>query len=43
VTAELLVRLVHSLVLTPDGVIPVDADAARDFARRRLVPAALPR
>jgi AcrR family transcriptional regulator len=43
VTAEILVRLVHSLVLTPDGVIPVEADAAREFARRHLLPAAVPR
>lgn len=41
VTAEILVRLVHSLLLTPDGVVPTDDDAARTFARRHLAPAVL--
>lgn len=37
--AELLVRLCHSLMLTPDGVIPHDDDAAsRAFARSVLTP-----
>lgn len=35
--AEILARLALSLVLTPDGVIPVDdVAAARDFARRHI-------
>ncbi len=39
VMAELLVRLCHSLMLTPQGVIPYnDDDAARIFAREMLVP-----
>lgn len=36
--AEILVRLTHSLVLTPDGRIPLDDAGARAFARRYLVP-----
>lgn len=37
--AELLVRLCHSLMLTPDGVIPHDDDAAsRAFARSVVAP-----
>ncbi|MEO3824152.1 TetR/AcrR family transcriptional regulator [Actinomadura sp. B10D3] len=38
VVAEILVRLTHSLVLTPEGHIPLDDDGARDFARRYLLP-----
>ncbi|MGK5551065.1 TetR/AcrR family transcriptional regulator [Actinomadura kijaniata] len=36
--AEILVRLTHSLSLTPAGLIPLDDDGARAFARRYLVP-----
>jgi AcrR family transcriptional regulator len=37
--AELLARLALSLVLTPDGVIPVDDEqAARAFAREHITP-----
>ncbi|MFI1919454.1 TetR/AcrR family transcriptional regulator [Nocardia sp. NPDC020380] len=37
--AEVLARLGHSLVLTPDGLIPLaDEQAARDFARRTMLP-----
>ncbi|MBC6450126.1 TetR/AcrR family transcriptional regulator [Actinokineospora xionganensis] len=37
--AEILARLALSLVLTPDGVIPVDdVDAARTFARTHITP-----
>jgi AcrR family transcriptional regulator len=36
--AELIVRLCHSLMLTPGGAIPDDGDAARTFARQVLVP-----
>jgi AcrR family transcriptional regulator len=44
VMAELLVRLCHSLMLTPEGVIPYDDDdAARHFAREMLVPLVAPR
>ncbi|MGH3656239.1 MAG: TetR/AcrR family transcriptional regulator [Micromonosporaceae bacterium] len=41
VAAEVLVRLVHSLLLTPEGLIPTDGEAAREFARDRVVPAAV--
>lgn len=42
--AELLVRLCHSLMLTPEGVIPHGDDAAtRAFARSVLVPIVVPR
>lgn len=42
--AELLVRLCHSLMLTPEGVIPHDDDqATRAFARSVLVPIVVPR
>ncbi len=37
--AEIMARLALSLALTPDGLIPVsDRSAARDFARRTLLP-----
>lgn len=37
--AEVLVRLAHSLLLTPAGVIPVnDEQAEREFARLHLTP-----
>ncbi|MEU8345522.1 TetR/AcrR family transcriptional regulator [Spirillospora sp. NPDC048832] len=36
--AEILVRLTHSLVLTPDGHIPLDDEGARAFARHYLLP-----
>ncbi len=37
--AEIMARLALSLALTPDGLIPVtDQDAAREFARRTLLP-----
>ncbi|KZM74172.1 TetR/AcrR family transcriptional regulator [Nocardia terpenica] len=37
--AEIMARLAHSLALTPDGLIPLgDAQAAREFARRTLMP-----
>ncbi|MFD6162854.1 TetR/AcrR family transcriptional regulator [Nocardia sp. NPDC060256] len=37
--AEIMARLALSLALTPDGLIPVtDRDAAREFARRTLMP-----
>lgn len=37
--AEIFVRLGHSLAMTPAGVIPlVDADEARTFVRRHLLP-----
>jgi AcrR family transcriptional regulator len=37
--AELIVRTCHSLMLTPQGVIPFDDDdAARRFARDHIVP-----
>ncbi|QGK70496.1 TetR family transcriptional regulator [Allosaccharopolyspora coralli] len=39
VTAEVYVRLVHSMLLTPDGGIPDTGDErSRAFARRQLVP-----
>jgi AcrR family transcriptional regulator len=39
VVAEMLVRLAISFTLTPDGVVPVDDDAAvRAFAKSYLVP-----
>lgn len=38
VVAEILVRLTHSLVLTPEGHIPLDDEGARAFARRYLLP-----
>ncbi len=38
VVAEILVRLTHSLVLTPEGHIPLDDEGARSFARRYLLP-----
>ena len=42
--AELLVRLCHSLMLTPEGVIPHgDDEATRAFARSVLVPIVVPR
>jgi AcrR family transcriptional regulator len=37
--AEIAVRLVHSLLLTPDGLLARDRDGARDLARRYLAPA----
>ncbi|MEW2355550.1 helix-turn-helix domain-containing protein [Spirillospora sp. NPDC029432] len=36
--AEILVRLTHSLLLTPDGRIPLDEAGARAFALRYLAP-----
>ncbi|MFF0490574.1 TetR/AcrR family transcriptional regulator [Nocardia sp. NPDC003482] len=37
--AEIMARLAQSLALTPDGLIPLgDEGAARDFARRTLLP-----
>lgn len=37
--AEIMARLALSLALTPDGLIPAtDEDAAREFARRTLLP-----
>ncbi|MCX4098618.1 TetR/AcrR family transcriptional regulator [Nocardia sp. alder85J] len=37
--AEVLARLAQSLMLTPDGLIPLrDESAAREFARRTLLP-----
>jgi AcrR family transcriptional regulator len=37
--AEILARLIQSLLLTPEGVIPVDDESAeRDFARAHLAP-----
>lgn len=37
--AELFARLAHSLLLTPDGIIPAgDDDHTRDFARRYIAP-----
>ncbi|WP_067696935.1 TetR/AcrR family transcriptional regulator [Nocardia jejuensis] len=37
--AEVLARLGQSLVLTPDGLIPLaDEQAAREFARRTMLP-----
>ncbi|MBL1074430.1 TetR/AcrR family transcriptional regulator [Nocardia sp. 2] len=37
--AEIFARLGHSLVLTPDGLIPLtDEQAAREFARRTMLP-----
>ena len=42
--AELLVRLCHSLMLTPEGVIPHGDDAdTRAFAQSVLVPIVVPR
>ncbi|XVQ10021.1 TetR/AcrR family transcriptional regulator [Spirillospora sp. CA-255316] len=38
VVAEILVRLTHSLLLTPVGHIPLDDEGARAFARRYLAP-----
>lgn len=38
IVAELMIRLCHSLMLTPDGRIPLDEDGARDFARHYLLP-----
>ncbi|MBO2458413.1 TetR/AcrR family transcriptional regulator [Actinomadura violacea] len=38
VVAEILIRLTHSLLLTPEGHIPLDDDGARAFARRYLTP-----
>ncbi|MFC5745186.1 TetR/AcrR family transcriptional regulator [Actinomadura rugatobispora] len=38
VVAEILVRLTHSLLLTPAGHIPLDDEGARAFARRYLTP-----
>ncbi|MBE1533175.1 TetR/AcrR family transcriptional regulator [Actinomadura algeriensis] len=38
VVAEILIRLTQSLLLTPAGLIPLDDDGARAFARRYLVP-----
>lgn len=37
--AEIAVRLVHSLLLTPDGLLARDREGARDLARRYLAPA----
>ncbi|MEU1986151.1 TetR/AcrR family transcriptional regulator [Nocardia sp. NPDC019395] len=37
--AEIMARLAQSLALTPDGLIPIDDEAAgREFARRTLLP-----
>jgi AcrR family transcriptional regulator len=37
-TAEILVRIAHSMVLTPAGVLPVaDDEASRTFARTQLI------
>jgi AcrR family transcriptional regulator len=42
--AEIFARLAHSLVLTPEGLIPIGDDAAtRDFARTHLLPLLTPR
>lgn len=37
VVAEMAVRLMHSLLAAPEGVIAQDDDGARDFARRYMV------
>jgi AcrR family transcriptional regulator len=42
VVAEILIRLTHSLLLTPAGHIPLDDDGARLFARRYLTPMVRP-
>jgi AcrR family transcriptional regulator len=42
VVAEILIRLTHSLLLTPAGHIPLDDDGARAFARRYLAPMVRP-
>jgi AcrR family transcriptional regulator len=40
--AEIMARLVHSLVLTPETGLPLDDDRKiRDFARRHIVPMVL--
>lgn len=36
--AEVFVRIVHSVLLTPSGWVPEDDEAAREFARANLVP-----
>ncbi|WP_203338348.1 TetR/AcrR family transcriptional regulator [Nocardioides limicola] len=41
--AEIAVRLVHSLMLTPSDRLGTDRQASRDLARRLLLPALLPR
>jgi hypothetical protein len=42
--AEIFARLAHSLVLTPEGLIPASDDAVtRDFARTHLLPLLTPR
>lgn len=44
VVAEIFARLAHSLVLTPDGLIPFsDGPAARQFAHDHLLPLLRPR
>ena len=37
VAAEMAVRLMHSLIATPQGVIAQDDESSRDFARRYMV------
>lgn len=37
--AEIAVRLVHSLLLTPEGLLAHDREGARELARRYLAPA----
>lgn len=42
VAAEMAVRLMHSLIATPQGVIAQDDRSSRDFARRYMVEVLLP-
>jgi AcrR family transcriptional regulator len=42
VAAEMAVRLMHSLIATPEGVIAQDDKSSRDFARRYMVEVLLP-
>jgi AcrR family transcriptional regulator len=43
VAAEMAVRLMHSLIATPQGVIAQDDESSRDFARRYMVDQLFPR
>ena len=43
VAAEMAVRLMHSLIATPQGVIAQDDESTRDFARRYMVDQLFPR
>ena len=43
VAAEMAVRLMHSLIATPKGVIAQDDESTRDFARRYMVDQLFPR